>query len=120
MRYISDDSEDVRGVNDLLSDGLSVLSNHSCDNCVEHEIAVAHQLDTGESSDAANKQLSCTVEVADKHAIDALEDLEFVLLVPVGSLLDQYFTLIDVLLDGINVELLDVHEQNLKKDLHLL
>jgi hypothetical protein len=48
--YISDDSQDVWGVDDLFSDYLSLLSDHGSDHSIEHEVLVVHQFQASESS----------------------------------------------------------------------
>jgi len=117
---VADDGEDVGRVNDFLADDLALLGNHGGDDCVEHEVAVAHELNASEGSDGAHEEFCCALQVADEHAVDALEDLELVLFIPVGALVNQRLALSDILLEGVDIELLDVHEHDLEEDLHLL
>ena len=40
--YVSDNSQNIRGVNNFLSDSLSILSDHGCHDSVENEVFIAH------------------------------------------------------------------------------
>ena len=107
-------------MHDFFPDRLPVLGDHGRDDRVKNEVFIAHQLSASEGGNAAHEQLSSALEVSHKHAVDALEDLELILLVPVGTLIHKDLALIDVLFEGIDIELLNVHEHDLKEDLHLL
>jgi hypothetical protein len=62
-------------MNNLLSNGLSVLSYHCSNHCVENEDSIDHEFHAKEGGNGRKEQLSGTVQVMDKHAVQAFEDL---------------------------------------------
>lgn len=115
---VTDDGKDVRAVDDFLLDRGAVLGQQTHQHGVENEVSVLEQLDCGESGDTAQQKLTGTLEITDQHAVDTLENLELVLLVPVSAIFNKLFARGNVFLEGIEVILLQVHEDDLKENLH--
>ena len=106
-------------MNNVLFDPPSILSQKTHDYSVEDELFVVEEFYAGEGSNTAQKQFTGFLKVTNKHAVDSLENLELVFLVPISALINKLLASGDVLLERVQIVLLKVHEDDLEEDLHL-
>lgn len=107
-------------MDDLFLDRAPVLHQKAHHNSVEDEIVVLKKLDASEGCNAGQKQVTGRLEVANQHAVDAFKNLQLITFVPVSAIVDELFAGGDVLLEGVEVVLFQVHQKDLEEDFHLL
>jgi hypothetical protein len=118
MGDVSVDGKDIWGVNNILPNYFSVLSQESEYHSVENEILELQELNGSESGDRGNEKVGCLFEITGQYAEDTFENLELVLFIPIGAVLDQLVAGLNIFLHGGNVFLFDRHQQDFEQNLH--
>lgn len=94
---ISIDCKNVRTVDDLFLDSFPVLGKETKNDCVKYEVFERHYFDCSKRSNRSDKEIGGLLEISDHHAVNSLENLKLIFLVPIGTIFYEFVALSDVL-----------------------